>query len=199
MRIGSSVFLVTALATALAASACSNPTPDSFNQPITPKDGSGGTSGDNSGNASSGDSTGSDDSTGDPASNAPATQSKTGTSSASSACIAAVASSGTGEHHPGESCGQCHDTMASAHWTVAGTVFGSGGVGLAGATIEVVDASGTKLTLVTGDNGNFYTTSAVQMPLTVRASKCPGDSPMSSKVNAGSCNSCHDATNRITL
>jgi len=89
--------------------------------------------------------------------------------------------------------------MPNAAWTVSGTVFGSGGVGVAGATIEVIDASGKKLLLVTGDNGNFYSSSAVQMPLTVRSSKCPSDSAMSAKVNAGSCNSCHSSSNPITL
>ena len=194
MRIESTAVLVMALTAALAGSACSNPTPDSFIQPITPSDGKGDSKSDKSGGDSNANSSG------DPGSNdAPTAQTKSNTTSAKSGCIAAATSSGTGEHHPGESCGQCHDTMANAHWTVAGTVFGSGGVGLAGATIEVIDASGTRLTLVTADNGNFYTTSAVQMPLTVRASKCPGDSSMSSKVMAGSCNSCHGASNPIKL
>lgn len=180
----------------IALAACSSPTPDAFNRPITP------TSGTADSNDTSGDGTGA--SAADPSTDtSPSTSTKTGSSSTSTtstkACLPAVASPGTGEHHPGESCAQCHDSMPNAAWTVSGTVFGSGGVGVAGATIEVVDASGKKLLLVTGDNGNFYSSSAVQMPLTVRSSKCPSDSAMAAKVNAGSCNSCHSSTNPITL
>lgn len=193
-----SALLVAAIALAGSA-ACSNPTPDAFNQPITPKSGSG-DSADTTGNGdpaagdTSGDGTGTG--AGDTSQNS---QPKTAGSTSSPKCFAAVASAGTGEHHPGESCGGCHDTMPNAAWTVSGTVFAAAGVGVAGATIEVVDASGKKLSLVTGDNGNFYTTSAVQMPLTVRSSKCPSNSAMTAKVNAGSCNSCHDSTNPIIL
>jgi hypothetical protein len=52
---------------------------------------------------------------------------------------------------------------------------------------------------VTAENGNFYTTTAVSMPLTVRASECPSNQVMSAKANDGSCNSCHDASNPIHM
>ena len=193
MRIRGTTLLVTGLALAVAASACSAPNPDAFNQPITPNGGSGEAKGDPAGGDPSGDSSG------DPSADTASAQTKTNTTSSPKACIPSVKSSGTGEHHPGESCAQCHDTMANAHWTVSGTVFASGGVGVAGATIELIDASGKSLKLVTADNGNFYTTTVVKMPLTVRSSKCPSDSAMSSKVTEGSCNSCHGSSNPITL
>jgi hypothetical protein len=117
-----------------------------------------------------------------------------------SACLPSVASSGSGHHHPGEDCGSCHDDLGDKAWTVAGTLFSStGDVGIAGATIEIVGADGQTLTLQTADNGNFFTTDPVKMPLTVRASQCPSNSPMNAKVNAGSCNSCHGSSNRIHL
>ncbi len=195
------VFLVTFLALA-ASAACSNPTPDAFNRPVTKSaDGSStDTSGNGSGDPNATDTSGDGPGAGDPtADTSPGANAMTTMTTGTKACIAAVASAGDGHHHPGESCGGCHDTMGSAAWTVSGTVFASAGVGVAGATIELIDAAGEKLTLVTGDNGNFYTSSAVKMPLTVRSSKCPSNSAMTAKVSAGSCNSCHDATNPITL
>jgi hypothetical protein len=115
------------------------------------------------------------------------------------ACIAAASSPGSGKHHPGEDCSTCHDSLGDRAWTVAGTLFDTTGNAVSGATIEVVDVNAQKLQLKTNDNGNFYTTTPVAMPLTVRASQCPSSSAMAGKVNAGSCNSCHDASNPIHL
>jgi hypothetical protein len=111
---------------------------------------------------------------------------------AKGACYEAVASPGSGQHHAGDDCMQCHDATPGSKWTVSGTLF-IGGSAKAGATIEVVDCTGKKLELRTYENGNFYTTQAVGFPLKVRASKCPANAVMDAEVSNGSCNasSCH--------
>lgn len=138
---------------------------------------------------------------------APATTTDGGTTIADAAatdagkknnCIDGVASPGSGKHHAGDDCLGCHDTQ-SKRWTIAGTLYSAatGGNAVAGATIEVVDATGKVVKLTTYSNGNFYTTTPVTKPLTVRATKCPNDRPMVGKVNDGSCNGCHNGTMRI--
>jgi hypothetical protein len=97
---------------------------------------------------------------------------------------------------------RCHNGGGEApRWTVAGTLYSTaaGGPAVAGATIEVVDASGKKLLLATGPGGNFWSQSQVSYPLTVRATKCPSDLHMSASVTNGSCNAngCHSAGMRI--
>jgi hypothetical protein len=108
---------------------------------------------------------------------------------------------GSGHHNPGMDCMSCHASVPGFQWTVAGTLFGavSGGTAVSGATIEITDASGAKIDLVTADNGNFFTTQPVVFPLHVRASRCPADISMSSAVDQGSCNSCHGSAFRIHL
>lgn len=115
-------------------------------------------------------------------------------------CIDGVASPGSGKHHAGDDCLGCHDTQ-SKHWTIAGTLYSAatGGTAVAGATIEVVDATGKVVKLTTYTNGNFYTTTAVTKPLKVRATKCPVSLPMVGAVNDGSCNGCHNSTMRVHL
>jgi hypothetical protein len=113
-------------------------------------------------------------------------------------CIDGVASPGSGKHHAGDDCLGCHDTQ-SKRWTISGTLYSAatGGTAVAGATIEVVDATGKVVKLTTYSNGNFYTTTAVTKPLKVRATKCPSDRPMIGAVNDGSCNGCHNSSMRI--
>ncbi len=119
-----------------------------------------------------------------------------------STCINAVTSPGSGHHNAGQDCGGCHDNLsASIRWTVSGTLYNAatGGSAVSGATVVVVDANGKKLSLPTYDNGNFYTTTAVTFPLTVRATKCPADLHMVSAVQKGSCNAsgCHTSAMRV--
>lgn len=113
-------------------------------------------------------------------------------------CIDGVASPGSGKHHAGDDCLGCHDTQ-SKRWTISGTLYSAatGGTAVAGATIEVTDATGKVVKLTTYSNGNFYTTTPVTKPLKVRATKCPSDRPMIGAVNDGSCNGCHNSTMRI--
>jgi hypothetical protein len=120
----------------------------------------------------------------------------------SGACINAVASPGSGKHHPGEDCIGCHDNQGPA-FTIAGTLF----TGLAtttpvsGATVEVTDANGKVVKLTTYTNGNFFTTTTVKFPLKVHATQCPANLPMVASVAQGSCNTggCHSTGMRIHL
>ena len=128
----------------------------------------------------------------------------TTTDGGASQCIPAVAPNGDGHHNPGANCLMCHDSnqmSPNLRWTVAGTLFDAigGTTGVAGATIEIIDANGQKLLLATSANGNFYTTLRVRFPLTVRASQCPADLHMQTPTFQGSCNGCHVPGMRIHL
>ena len=121
---------------------------------------------------------------------------------AGNGCINQQASPGSGHHNAGQDCqnGGCHNHG----FTIAGTLYSSinGGNPVVGATIHVVDANGTPLDLVTMDNGNFYTSTAVTFPITVLATSCPNIQHMTATVAPGpSCNKsgCHTSTNRIHL
>jgi hypothetical protein len=117
-----------------------------------------------------------------------------------SACIALTTSSGDGHHNPGTACLGCHNGGTAPNFAAAGTLYDavSSGNAIAGATIEIIDGSGTATRVVTGANGNFYTTGPLTGSLTVRASGCPNDMHMTSSAT-GNCNSCHGATNQIHL
>ena len=128
-------------------------------------------------------------------------------------CIAKAAPTIDGHHNAGMPCLQCHDgnTAGANKFTAAGTVYdklalASGAQGLSGVTIEITDAAGTKVSVVTaslGAAGNFWTDQALVFPLTVRASQCPADRPMTETVAAaanvaaggGNCSrvGCHDS------
>jgi hypothetical protein len=97
----------------------------------------------------------------------------------------------SGHHNPGLDCqGSCHDHG----FTLAGTLYdGTKTNAIAGATILAVDANGKTLQLVSGTNGNFYTSTAVAYPVKVSASMCPNLSAMASTVATAGCNgtACH--------
>jgi hypothetical protein len=115
-----------------------------------------------------------------------------------------------GHHNAGQACLQCHDGNTATKFTAAGTVYdklalANGATGLAGVTVEIIDAAGTKLQVVTASAsapGNFYTTTALVFPLKVRATQCPSNRLMSASLAAnanpalgdGNCNraGCHD-------
>ena len=119
-----------------------------------------------------------------------------------------------GHHNPGQACLGCHDgnTAGANKFTAAGTVYdklslAAGAQGLAGVTIEITDAAGTKLAVVTasqGAAGNFWTDQPLVFPLQVRASQCPADRPMADPLadnannaaaGGGNCSrvGCHDS------
>ncbi len=111
-------------------------------------------------------------------------------------CTNATTTQSDGHHHPGLNCmaGNCHGPAgAGPTMTVAGTLYASAtGPGiLPYATITLIDATGTRLDLVSSLNGNFYTSAALVAPIRVYASKCPDIAPMVSTVQYGSCNGCH--------
>jgi hypothetical protein len=85
--------------------------------------------------------------------------------------------------------------------TLGGTVYASasGGSGVSGATVTVTDKNGTKITMVTGSLGNFYSNAAVTFPATVEVSKCPDTATMTTTITQGGCNSCHGSSMRIHL
>ena len=119
------------------------------------------------------------------------------------ACIAMVAPP-SASMNPGQACLGCHVANGSASglvWTVAGTLYDSlsGANAIGGATIQITDAKGKVLDLVTDSIGNFYTSTAVTFPVTARASGCPNDATMPITASSGDCNSCHVAGNRIHL
>jgi hypothetical protein len=86
-------------------------------------------------------------------------------------------------------------------FTLAGTLFsdGSGSAPVPGATVVITDSGGGRVDLVTHENGNFYTASTIEFPVTVDASKCPDHASMLSPVTLGGCNSCHGSSFRIHI
>jgi hypothetical protein len=104
-----------------------------------------------------------------------------------------------GHHNAGENCGNCH-TAGKYIWTVAGTLYSSvdGSTPVAGATIHVTDANNKSITIVTANNGNFWTPQALTPPYKVSASLCPSTVKMASQATAF-CNSCHGSGFRVHL
>lgn len=101
----------------------------------------------------------------------------------------------------GRDCTSCHGSGQSPKMTAAGTVYSSatGGTAVSGATVTITGSNGTKITMVTGSSGNFYTSSAISFPATIQVSKCPDTATMPTTITLGGCNSCHDSTMRIHL
>jgi hypothetical protein len=119
-------------------------------------------------------------------------------------CVPPATSLETGHHFPGESCtGLCHDGANGPRWTFAGTLYDNefGSHVVPDATIHLIDADGRSLTLVTAQNGNFWTNAQLTYPIRTYASACPNLEAMVARVTSSSCNAaaCHDATRRIYL
>lgn len=129
-------------------------------------------------------------------------------------CIAAATPTIDGHHNAGQACLSCHDgnTAGANKFTAAGTLYdklslAAGAAGKSGVTIEITDANGTKVSVVSanlGAPGNFWTDQPLVFPLKVRASQCPADRPMSASLAAnannaaagdGNCSrtGCHDS------
>ena len=106
----------------------------------------------------------------------------------------------------GQACLSCHSGSNPASgiaMTLAGTIYGTatGGTAVSGATVTVTGSNGAKITMVSGSNGDFYSTSAISFPATVTISKCPNTQTMPTTISSGDCNSCHNnsANPRIHL
>jgi len=112
-------------------------------------------------------------------------------------CVEPVANTPDGHHNAGLNCMSCHGEGGGApRWYAAGTLYTSadGAAPLAGATVTIVDSGGQTVNIVTASNGNFWTPTQLDYPLTVKASRCPDTKPMVSSVQEpASCNSCHTA------
>jgi hypothetical protein len=101
----------------------------------------------------------------------------------------------------GKGCVSCHGSGQSPKMTAAGTLYSSasGGAAVSGATVTITDSKGTKIKMITGNSGNFYTSSAISFPATVEVSKCPDTATMPTTITNGDCNSCHNSSMRIHL
>ncbi len=112
-------------------------------------------------------------------------------------------SSPTGHHNAGQECQGCHAPGGGAPtFYVGGTLYNAvtGGAAVAGATLNVTDAAGKKVKIISATNGNFWTSTALTYPLTLDASLCPATLPMSATVGSnGACNNCHNSTFRVHL
>ena len=108
-------------------------------------------------------------------------------------CAQAATPPGSGHHNAGANCATCHTGNGAPLWTVAGTLYTAGGTAAVGATITVVDANNKTISIVTAQNGNFWTTESVKAPLKVKASRCPSTASMTANAT-GACNSCHAAS-----
>jgi hypothetical protein len=119
-----------------------------------------------------------------------------------SACIPKTSPLTSGHHNAGQACLGCHNGNRAINFSLGGTLYTSatGGSAIAGATIEVIDAKGTKVDIVTSQNGNFYSEQNLIAPFTVRASGCPNDVRMNATA-AGDCSSsgCHSSTMQVHL
>jgi len=104
-------------------------------------------------------------------------------------------------HNAGRDCTSCHRDFA-----IAGTVYAAGGASpLAGATIRFTtapDGGGPLLLTLTSDaSGNFRSSQSPGFGSAVyvdAAGPSGARSAMKAAVTSGACNSCHDASRRIT-
>jgi hypothetical protein len=117
----------------------------------------------------------------------------------------ATLSSPSGHHNAGAECQGCHAPGNGAPtFYLGGTLYSTamGGTAVAGGTIEVSDASGKSVKIVSANNGNFWTTTPLTFPIQVAASLCPARVPMVAAVATqtganGACNNCHNSTMRV--
>jgi hypothetical protein len=117
------------------------------------------------------------------------------------ACDNLATTTASGQHNAGQDCQSCHAAGGGAPtFTIGGTLYSavSGGTAVTGGTINVTDAAGKTVKLVSAKNGNFWSTAALTFPVKVNASLCPATVPMSATVGGnGACNNCHNSTFRV--
>ena len=101
----------------------------------------------------------------------------------------------------GQACLGCHASGQSPTMTLAGTLYSAatGGTAVTGATVTVTGNNGNKITMVTGNSGDFYSGSAITYPATVSISRCSTSVAMTGTIANGNCNNCHNSTMRIHL
>jgi hypothetical protein len=107
----------------------------------------------------------------------------------------------SGHHNAGQECQGCHAPGGGAPtFYVGGTLYNAatGGTAVAGATINVTDAAGKSVKIISADNGNFWTSTTLTFPIKVDASLCPSTLAMTATVAGnGACNNCHNSTLRV--
>lgn len=158
-------------------------------------------SGDNNGSASSSSSSTSSTST----------TSSTSSSSSSTSSTSSGAMS-QGSHNAGESCltSSCHGPgSGNTVYTVAGTVYASGGVAQTNATVKlyVHDTNTLVASLDTDASGNFFTTQAIEeiedrvgvAGLDVEVHGPGGIRTMPGLITTGGCNGCHGQSNGVII
>jgi hypothetical protein len=116
-------------------------------------------------------------------------------------CEAKHATVGTGYHNPGLECLSCHNGQQAGApiFTLGGTAYKdlAGTQPLVGATVVVIDGNGTVLKMPTQQNGNFYSSAALQAPYLTFISQCPDNVQMIANFTDGDCNTCHDGQGEI--
>lgn len=111
-------------------------------------------------------------------------------------------SSPSGHHNAGQECQGCHGGGGAPRFYVGGTLYSAatGGAAVAGATINVTDANGKTVKIVSANDGNFWTTTVLAYPIKVDASLCPSTVAMSATVSGnGACNNCHNSTMQVRV
>jgi hypothetical protein len=101
---------------------------------------------------------------------------------------------------PGADCIACHSASGEGpRFTIAGTVHAAFDeptdcLGVAGVSVSVTDTNGTVVDLVTNSAGNFYTKTALAMPIHARLSFEGRERVMTLAPQVGACASCHTET-----
>jgi hypothetical protein len=106
--------------------------------------------------------------------------------------------------HPGLSCIGCHARGEGPRFQAAGTVYTDidekdDYLGVAGVTVQLTDAKGKALKLVTNKAGNFFSggrDAALAFPVTVKLFKGAAERDMGSPAPIGDCAACHTAAGK---
>jgi hypothetical protein len=112
-------------------------------------------------------------------------------------------------HNAGQNCMSCHSSggKGEGNFTIAGTVYNASGSAVSpNATVKLYtgpNGTGSLVKTIEVDGkGNFYTTNSIDfgtgLYVTVTG-KSGSVSTMSSSINTGQCNSCHNSSDKITV
>ena len=85
--------------------------------------------------------------------------------------------------------GSCHNHG----FTFAGTVYDASGVAVSGAEVRLVDSTGQGISVYSGINGNFYSSTPWAASAMVGARNATNTQLMVAPISSsqGGCNSCH--------
>jgi hypothetical protein len=106
---------------------------------------------------------------------------------------------------PGDNCLRCHSAGASAAskpFSFGGTIFPSATAGLcegvSGVTVRATDADGQRVTVVSNEVGNFWSTVPLKRPLTLEAERAGRIVTMPVVAPSGGCALCHSWPNPVS-